>query len=518
MNMYEDKKNILVYLAIISVICFGIMDYYSKIPKKSDVEQYLLNYDVKNICIIFDKTIKYGDRYKDVRLSAIEALVKIRNEQATDFLDKYILDYNTQDNIRKEILDKYSIFDPLYIDRKIENYKMKIMEIDKNNISEYIGIFNKLILFSNDEKSMEKITHTLYFESIDMLLNTNMTEGVIGYLQEFSKYKDESRTIKVVDNYIEQYEYVKNLNDKKFNILTRLNNISKEKDTILNKKYLPITGYITAQYDATSYWFRDAYGLTGVLKTTDTVFTSPGIFTMDVLHIGESAEGYPLFLEDTSRQYDTVKLMEFWQEEKRLKETLDNMASEVVIAENNLEYIRNLLLNLRKEEKASSEMKAGGKNNLNQEAFEVSKVLRLGMNENDINNIQLVSRRNSGECAFICNKINEFDLSDIIPNKNIKIDENEMIFMEGKGLVSIDLKFDINNYQQVKKFLLDKYGKSKYEKWMWGKGTYESESDEWNHNNIIKLFYTKNIKDSKVKDEARVVIMEKEYFYRKNKI
>lgn len=58
MNMYEDKKNILVYLAIISVICFGIMDYYSKIPKKSDVEQYLLNYDVKNICIIFDKTIK----------------------------------------------------------------------------------------------------------------------------------------------------------------------------------------------------------------------------------------------------------------------------------------------------------------------------------------------------------------------------------------------------------------------------------------------------------------------------
>lgn len=33
MNMYEDKKNILVYLAIISVICFGIMDYYSKIPK-----------------------------------------------------------------------------------------------------------------------------------------------------------------------------------------------------------------------------------------------------------------------------------------------------------------------------------------------------------------------------------------------------------------------------------------------------------------------------------------------------
>ena len=63
---------------------------------------------------------------------------------------------------------------------------------------------------------MEKITHTLYLESIDMLLNTNMTEGVIGYLQEFSKYKDESRTIKVVDNYIEQYEYVKNLNDKKF--------------------------------------------------------------------------------------------------------------------------------------------------------------------------------------------------------------------------------------------------------------------------------------------------------------
>lgn len=162
--------------------------------------------------------------------------------------------------------------------------------------------------------------------------------------------------------------------------------------------------------------------------------------------------------------------------------------------------------------------KAGGKNNLNQEAFEVSKVVRLGMNENDINNIQLVSKRSSGECVFICNKINEFDLSDIIPNKNIKIGENEMIFVEGKGLVSINLKFDINNYQQVKKFLLDKYGKSKYEKWMWGKGTYESESDEWNHNNIIRLFHTKNIKDNKAKDEASVVIMEKEYFYRKNKI
>lgn len=161
-------------------------------------------------------------------------------------------------------------------------------------------------------------------------------------------------------------------------------------------------------------------------------------------------------------------------------------------------------------------IKSGDEKNLSQLDPKVSKILRLGMTENNINNIQLVSRRSSGECVFICNKINELDMSNIIPNINIC--ENEMIFLEGKGLVSIELKFDINNYQQVKNFLVDKYGKSKCEKWTWGKGTYESMSDEWDNNIIIRLFRTKNIKDSKVKDEVRIVIMEKEYFYRKNKI
>lgn len=356
--LYKHKNTIFVYLLIITIICFGIMDYYSKIPKKSDVERYFLNKDVHNICIIFEKTMEDADRYKDVRASAIEALIRIGNVQAEMFLDKYILGRGISEDIRKEILDQYTNLNPMYIDNKIENYKIKIRNIDKNNSNfwEYQKNFDQLMLFANSENSMQKIVNILYFESIDAFLNAKMTDEAIKYFDQFSKYKDESKFMKVIDSYINQYVYVKKLNDKKLSMLEQLDNKSKERNAILNQKYSTISGYITSQYDATSYWFRDAYGFTGILKTTVTIFTSPGTFTIDVVHLGNTDNGFPLFLEDTSRKQNAIKMMKLLQEEESLREKINNMEPEVTVAEGNLEDLRKLLLDFKKEENISNEI------------------------------------------------------------------------------------------------------------------------------------------------------------------
>ena len=66
-----------------------------------------------------------------------------------------------------------------------------------------VKAFDELIKFSNNENSMQKITHALYIESIRFLLNPNMTNEVIEYFNTLSKYKDRSKTIKS-DKYIEQ--------------------------------------------------------------------------------------------------------------------------------------------------------------------------------------------------------------------------------------------------------------------------------------------------------------------------
>ena len=501
----EYKKYIFVCLGII-VICLSA-NYYFQIPKKSDVERYLQKYDVENICIIFNKTMAYGDQSKIARSSAIEALVKIRNDQANKFLDKYILDSTSQDNIKKEILNKYSIFDPQYIDRKIENYRVKISVVNKDaSFSECKKLFDELIKFSNNENSMQKITHALYIESIRFLLNPNMTNEVIEYFNTLSKYKDQSKTIKVIDKYIEQYEYVKKLKNEQSRISSRLDSIREERENILNKKHSSITGYITSQYDTTSYFFRDAYGLTGVLKTTVTVFTSPGMFTMDVLHIGETKDGFPLFIEDSSRKYDAVKMLELWQEENSLKEELSTMPSKIMSAEDVLAYLRSTLLNLRQED--SKDLSEINEQDSNTRHYQNLPIRPLGWHfgmKDTVHGIELklVENNDSSDTkAYVCRSLGRLNFQDFIPVDKVRVLDNRFIFTKNKGeFVQVELETS-GEFNEIRDYLDNRYGK--------GEAIEASQKrycSEWKDNGaLMQLIYLKG------KDVCKIIVTDRRYF------
>lgn len=178
-SMFINKKNVLaVGVSLIVLLCGG---YYLYIPKMSDVEKYQQEKNVAGMCELIDKTLKPlegddgVDKYRDIRSSAISALVEMRVPEGIEFLENKVLDENIWDyQIKSEIIKALVQADNKYIEKICNKY------IDlankQNGFDEKTKIYDELYRFSITGVSEDYISATIYKDALKSLNNNTAND------------------------------------------------------------------------------------------------------------------------------------------------------------------------------------------------------------------------------------------------------------------------------------------------------------------------------------------------------
>lgn len=175
----ENKKKCLG--VCVSLIVLLAASYYLYIPKMSDVEKYQQEKNVAGICELIDKTLKPlegddgVDKYRDIRSSAISALVGMRVPEGIEFLENKVLDENIWDyQIKSEIIKALVQADNKYIEKICNKY------IDlankQNGFDEKTKIYDELYRFSITGVSEDYISATIYKDALKSLNNNTAND------------------------------------------------------------------------------------------------------------------------------------------------------------------------------------------------------------------------------------------------------------------------------------------------------------------------------------------------------